>query len=318
VVPPPPPEPEPPAPEPPSRPQDAPTVISQPEPPRLQEVPPPPAAARAASDFVDAGVIRQAAERQGIRLPAGVYANLAAALAAGKHVIVTGAPGSGKTALALATAQAASSSGRSSGAVLVTASERWSAAHTLGRRARDSEQPARPGHFIDAAGRGKWLVVDELDRAPLDRALGALSSFLSGLPVTLPYGGEAKAPEDWRVVATAARAELDGSPALLRRFAVVEIPALPESEVEAVITGAAGGDQTAAGAARRLIPLNEIRQLGAGVFADAARHAAERNAIQPADERTLARELYNAYVERLMTGLDDRQQVRLRELLGGL
>ena len=54
------------------------------------------------------------------------------------------------------------------------------------------------------------------------------------------------------------------------------------------------------------------------MFVDAAAHAAERNAIEPADERTLARDGYNAYIEGLLGGLDDREQVRLRELLGGL
>ena len=54
------------------------------------------------------------------------------------------------------------------------------------------------------------------------------------------------------------------------------------------------------------------------MFVDAARHAAERNAIEPADERTLARELYSAYAEPLLGGLDDRGQDRLKELLGAL
>jgi hypothetical protein len=54
------------------------------------------------------------------------------------------------------------------------------------------------------------------------------------------------------------------------------------------------------------------------VFIDAAAHAAERNAAVQADERTLAREAYGAYVEPLMRGLDDGAQVRLRELLGAL
>ena len=42
--------------------------------------------------------------------------------------------------------------------------------------------------MIDAAARGRWLVIDELDRARLDRALGELSSFLAGVPVALPDG----------------------------------------------------------------------------------------------------------------------------------
>ena len=104
----------------------------------------------------------------------------------------------------------------------------------------------------------------------------------------------------------------------MRRFAHVSVPAPPDDELEAVIRDAAGGDELAAGAARRLLALRELRPLGAGVFADAARHAAERNAIEPAGERTLAREAYGAYVERLMDGLDERAQVRLRELVEAL
>ena len=225
--------------------------------------------------------------------------------------MLIGAAGSGKTTLALAIAQAAASSGRSSGAMLVTAADSWTLGDTLG------EDGSQPGHVVEAAGRGKWMVIDELDRAPLDRALGGLSSFLSGLPVTLPGGEEVKAEKDWRIVATAATS-LDATPALWRRFAHVELPAPADADLEAAIDAAAGGDPAAAGAARRLLVLRELRTLGAGVFADAAAHAAERNAIEPADERTLAREAYNAYFEGLLHGLDDREQVRLRELLGGL
>ena len=85
-----------------------------------------------------------------------------------------------------------------------------------------------------------------------------------------------------------------------------------------MIGDAARGDATATAAARRLLVLRELRPLGAGVFADAARHAAERNAIEPADERTLAREAYGAYVQGLLGGLDERDEIRLRELVESL
>ncbi len=202
--------------------------------------------------------------------------------------------------------------------MLVTPTERWSSGDALGRRARPDGTPATAGKVPDAAGRGKWLVLDELDRARADRALGGLSTFLGGLPVTLPGGEEVKPPEDWRIVATAA-APLDASPALTaplraRRGAV---PGAGRRRPRCS-THAAGGDSTAAAAAERLLALRELRPLGAGVFIDAAAHAAERNAIEPADERTLARETYSAYVEPLLRGLDDRGQDRLKELLGAL
>ncbi len=320
AAPPPPPAPAPPAE--PARPQDSPTVISQPAEsapppaaPHLAEAPPP--SPRQASGFLDPGAIRAAAEGQGLRLPGAAYASVAAALASGRHLVLTGPVGSGKTALALAIARAAVTAGRASGAVLVTPTERWSSGDALGRRGRPDGAPATAGQVPDSASRGKWLVLDELDRARADKALGGLSTFLGGLPVTLPGGEEVKPPEDWRVIATAA-APLDASAALLRRFAHVEVPFPAEADMAALLERAAGGDAAAANAAQRLIAMRELRPLGAGVFVAAAAHAAERNAIEPADERRLARETYSAYVEPLMTGLDARGEDRLKELLGAL
>jgi MoxR-like ATPase len=208
-------------------------------------------------------------------------------------------------------------SGRATGAVLVNPTERWSSGDALGRRGRPDGAPATPGKVPDAATRGKWLVLDELDRARADRALGGLSGFLGGSPVTLPGGEEVKPPQDWRVIATAP-GPLDASPALVRRFAHVEVPFPGQDDIAALLEHAAGGDPAAAGAARRLLPLRELRPLGAGVFTAAAAHAAERNAIEPTDERTLAREAYSIYVEPLLAGLDDRGEDRLKELLGAL
>jgi MoxR-like ATPase len=320
-------------PPPPPAPAPAPPVPPRPEPqaaPAPAPAPPPPAgprpeelaaaaatiassapAAALPAALVSAGAIRAAAEEAGLRLPAGVYAAVAAALAGG-HVVLVGPAGSGKTTLALAIAKAAAQSGKSTGATLVTAAHRWSARDTAGR---PGDEEWERGVVVDAALRGRWLVVDELDRARLDRALGELSSFLSGAPVALPEG-ETAPPGDWRIVATAAAGGLAGSAALVRRFAHVHVPPPGDAELAAAIDSAAGGDATAAAAVKRLLGARDLGPVGTGAFLAAARFAAARNAAAPADETTLAREALAAHVAPLLGELDEEGRARLVALAG--
>ncbi len=272
---------------------------------------PAPGAPPAAPAFVSGAAIRAAAEEQGLRLPEGLYAAVAAALAGG-HVVLVGPAGSGKTRLALAVAKAAAQAGKAGGATVVTAGNGWSPADTLGR---PGDEEWERGTVVEAAARGRWLIVDELDRAPLDAALGDLSSFLAGVPVTLPDGENAP-PEGWRIVATAGASGLAGSPALVRRFAHVHVPPPDDAELHRAIDEAAGGDAVAADAVKRLLGARELGPVGAGAFLAAARFAAARNAEVPAGERTLAREALAAHVAPLLGGLDEERRRRLAALAG--
>jgi MoxR-like ATPase len=219
--------------------------------------------------FVEVGTIRAAAEAAGLRLPDAVYGNVASALNAGKHLLLTGGRGVGKTWLALAITRAAAQAGKARGATVVT-----------GAPALDL--------VVDAASRGRWVIVDELDQSDPDAALSPLSSFLAGVPVTID--GEEAAPADgWRIVAT-----WNGEPPraqILRRFALVDVPPPASEDLRRLLEQAASGDQAAVGAAERLAETG----LGTAVLLDAARHAAARNAVAPTDEPTLAREVFDAY-----------------------
>jgi hypothetical protein len=141
-------------------------------------------------------------------------------------------------------------------------------------------------------------VIDDLEDQPAPTAL------LAHLPLTLDSGDELTAPETWRIVATARRAPQD-----LSRFALVEVGAHPDL---AHAIDAAAGDPIAAAAAKRLLPLADLTPLGAGPFLAAAAHAAVRRAEAPADEQTLAREIYTAYFAPLLGDLDSRA----REIVG--
>ncbi|HYH87740.1 MAG TPA: AAA family ATPase [Solirubrobacteraceae bacterium] len=251
---------------------------------------------RSPSGFLDIAAVRAAAAGSGLTLPDSVYAGLVAALSSGKHLVIAGPAGSGKTTLALAVAKAAVQAGRSEGAALTTASPSWGAGDTVGRV---GDAGFSQGHVLAAAGKKKWLIIDEIDRAKLDEAFGDLSSFLGGLPLSLPDGSrEVAAPKDWRIVATrdSGRGTPDASPALLRRFAEIHLPRPGAADLERAIDAATDGDPTAAAAVKRLLADAALSELGAALFLDAARHAAERNALVPATEEELERECREAYI----------------------
>ena len=137
----------------------------------------------------------------------------------------------------------------------------------------------------------------------MDAAFGSLSTFLAGIPVTLASNDDATPAEDWRIVAT----WNNGSPAgaVLRRFAVIEVAAPSTDEVRALIERAAGGDAgrvrrggTAARAGRN--------SRGSAPACSSTRRATPRRAMPPcpADETTLAREAFVAYVAPLHPELD--------------
>ena len=71
-------------------------------------------------EIFNADAIRNAAERRGLRLSEDIYAGIVAALDSGKHVILTGPPGTGKTTLAEAVGEVASRAGLCSDYVLTT------------------------------------------------------------------------------------------------------------------------------------------------------------------------------------------------------
>lgn len=119
----------------------------------------------------------------------GAIERAVAALNAGQHVILIGPPGTGKTTLAEDLCRYAHDQDSNHGHLLVTATADWTTFDTIGGYMPEQDQRLtfRPGLFLEAIETRKWLVIDEINRADIDKAFGELFTVLSGQAVTLPY-----------------------------------------------------------------------------------------------------------------------------------
>jgi uncharacterized protein YjbI with pentapeptide repeats/MoxR-like ATPase len=173
-----------------------------------------------------------------------------AALNAGKHIILTGPPGTGKTTLAGDLCRLAHDQNCNRGHFLVTATADWTTFDTIGgyMPASNGQLVFQRGIFLEAIKAQKWLIIDEINRADIDKAFGELFTVLSGQAVTLPYKGkhgrpirilpsghvgssnfdDYVIPSSWRIIGSVNifdKASLFAmSYAFMRRFAFVDAP----------------------------------------------------------------------------------------------
>jgi len=161
-------------------------------------------------------------------------------LNAGKHVILVGAPGVGKTELAKRILEIYGKLKTGNDYLLSVATAEWTGKDVIG--ANDLKGNFQPGWVTKACKERKWLLIDEFNRADINKAFGEMFLAIEDKKIPLKEewigeysSGDISIPDEFRMICTMNDFDknlllTELSYGLITRFAFVDIH--PDSTLE--------------------------------------------------------------------------------------
>ena len=270
--------------------------------------------------------------------------HILAALNSGNHIILDGTPGTGKTEISLKFAKVAEENNFIDGSIITTATSDWSTFDTIGglMPKENGTLEFHPGKFLQAIESNKWLIIDEINRADIDKSFGQLFTVLSGQNVELPYKIGDKSIEiknsdktyseydennatyyigkNWRIIGTMNIDDKDSlfdlSYAFMRRFMFIEVDLPEKEEFINLITSWAGDlDAFYKNKLIELVDIIDFRKLGPAIFKDMIAFIDARNNVDNSNKNKILIESISSYILPQLEGLDDENLENIKNII---